>query len=252
VIKQIFQVMTTSNLHSIKASLYLNPLTNDPNDYLARVNSERSLSTREICHAAVTRGGASSTTDVMEYNVDMFLKEMTYQLSDGFSVNTGYFTAGVLIKGVFNSPDETFDPNKHSVLFQFNQGAILRNGASNIDVEITGVARTGCKITEVVDVKSGSVNDAITPNRNLLIKGQKLKIVGDHADVGVLFIKESTGDVVKVSPSDIVYNKPSELIIIMPDLSPGTYQLQVTTQFSTRTLLKEPRTAVFEPLLTVH
>ncbi|WP_260442434.1 DUF4469 domain-containing protein [Tannerella forsythia] len=46
-------------------------------------------------------------------------------------------------------------------------------------------------------------------------------------------------------------NNPSELMIIIPALPVGTYQLEVTTQFSGSTLLKNPRTAVFEKPLSV-
>lgn len=96
-------------LHKIKAILFLNWLTDDPNDYAARVVSERSLNIPEICNSAVNRGGAATTAEAMEHNVNLFFKEMGYQLCDGYSVNTGYFTASTLIKGVFNSSDETFN-----------------------------------------------------------------------------------------------------------------------------------------------
>ncbi len=45
-------------LHRIKANLYENVLTEDANDYLARVSSERTLSITDICSSAVNRGGA--------------------------------------------------------------------------------------------------------------------------------------------------------------------------------------------------
>ncbi|MGV8090966.1 MAG: DNA-binding domain-containing protein [Mangrovibacterium sp.] len=44
-------------LHKVKAYLYDNPLTENPEDYSARVISERSLGIGEICDSAVSRGG---------------------------------------------------------------------------------------------------------------------------------------------------------------------------------------------------
>ncbi|WP_376778754.1 DNA-binding domain-containing protein [Chryseobacterium taichungense] len=45
-------------LHKIKAYLYDNTLTKDnPNDFIARTASERSLNVQQICQAAVFRGG---------------------------------------------------------------------------------------------------------------------------------------------------------------------------------------------------
>jgi len=238
-------------LHSIKARLYENPLTDDPNDFVARVDSERTLSTRDVCVSAVTRGGADTTAERMEHDVGLFFKEMAYRLCDGFSVNTGYFTSEVAIRGVFNSPNETFNPDKHALYIQFNQGSLLRQELSNIQVEILGLGDTEAKILEVEDVKTGSVNDIITPNRNLRIRGSRIKLAGDDDRVGVSFINDSTGEVIKVDPSDIVENKPSEIIILTPALAAGSYRLQVVTQYGKNVILKEPRTAILDHLLNV-
>ncbi len=241
-------------LHRIKAYLYDNALTEDPNDFSARVNAERSLSIKNICEMAVNRGGADVSAAAMEHSVSLFLKEMGYQLCDGYSVNTGYFTATPLIKGVFNSPTETFNPSKHTILFQFNQGETLRAELPNIEVQIMGVADSGLSIAQVTDVKSGSVNDLITPSRNLKISGHKIKIAGENEANGVYFINQSTQERTQVDISDIVTNNPSELIIVIPALAAGSYQLEITTQFgsNTKTLLKEPHTTIFEKILTVQ
>ena len=239
-------------LHRIKAILFPNWLTDDPNDYSARVVSERSLSVSEICSTAVNRGGAATTAEAMEHNVNLFLKEMAYQLCDGFSVNTGYFTATTLIRGVFNSPTETFNPEKHSLIFQFNQGETLRKELDSIEVNITGVGESSITVAQVTDVKTGSVNDLLTPNRNLKIRGYKLKLVGDHPEVGVYFVNEATTERTKVDTTDIVTNNPSELVIVIPALAAGIYTLEVSSQFSgSSTPLKVPRTSKFDKVLTV-
>lgn len=240
-----------SILHKIKASLYPNLLTEDPNDFAARVITERSLNTAEICKEAVGRGGAQTTAEAMEHNVNLFLKEMAYQLCDGYSVNTGYFTATTQLRGVFNSAGETFNTDKHSILFQFNQGEALRKELANVTVEITGVGDASLTINDVLDVKSGTVNDLLTPNRNLKIRGYKLKIAGDNPSNGVTFINLGNNNRVKVDASDIVNNNPAELIIVIPALPVGTYQIEVVSQFGGTTNLKEPRTCLLDKVLTV-
>jgi len=238
-------------MHRIKAILFLNWLTEDPNDYAARVVTERSLNVSEICNSAVSRGGAATTAEAMEHNVNLFLKEMGYQLCDGYSVNTGYFTASTLIKGVFNSPTETFNAAKHSIIFQFNQGETLRRELANVEVDITGVGDSSITVSQVTDVKTGSVNDLLTPNRNLRIKGYKLKLAGDNSAVGVFFVNQATAERTKVEADEIVTNNPSELVIITPALAAGTYTLEVASQFGGSVLLKEPRTSVLDKILTV-
>ncbi|MDR0667476.1 MAG: hypothetical protein LBF90_02520, partial [Prevotellaceae bacterium] len=157
-------------LHRIKAYLYENLLTKEnPHDYMARVVSERSLSVQDICITATTRGNADISAAAMEHAVNLFLKEMGYQLCDGFAVNTGWFTAAVHIRGVFDAPDEAYDPDKHTLLFELHQGSLLRKELQSVDVQIQGVAPVVFGISRVIDVKTGSVNDLLTPNRNLRI-----------------------------------------------------------------------------------
>jgi len=248
--------MDDNILHKIRVNLYENYLTDNPNDYSAKVISERSLSVKEICQTAVKRGGAASTAEAMEHNVGLFLKEMAYQLMDGYSVNTGYFTANTTVRGVFNSSDEHFDPKKHSILFRFNQGDLLRKEIPNVSVQVMGAGDTSIQISHVIDTKTGSVNDLITPNGTLKIKGGKLKIVGDSPQVGVYFQREDNTegeDAVKVAENDIVVNNPSELIVVIPPLEHGSYKLVIRTQFSAgANLLKEPRMTMFDKILHVQ
>ena len=238
--------------HTIKAYLYDNLLTPDPNDFTARVSSERSLSVADICHSAATRGGADVSDAAMSHAVELFLKEMAYRLCDGFAVNTGYFTAMPVVRGVFLSPNETFDPQRHTLQFQFTQGELMRREIEDVEVKIMGVAETGLYIGQVEDMKSRTVNEVLTPGFNLRVTGTKLRVVGDKPGVGIFFRETVTNTATKVDEGDIVVNNPSELMIIIPALPAGTYQLEVTTQYSTgNKLLKEVRSAVFDRPLTV-
>jgi hypothetical protein len=53
-------------------------------------------------------------------------------------------------------------------------------------------------------------------NRNLRIRRNKLKLAGENPEVGVYFINEATGELIKVEADEIVDNKPPELILLPP------------------------------------
>jgi hypothetical protein len=241
-------------LHKIKAQLYDNALTEKPNDFIARVVSEKSLNIKDICLAATTRGGSDISAAAMEHAVNLWLKEMAYSLCDGFSVNTGWFTAQANIRGSFFGPTEKFSPDKHSVSFEFNKGSLLRKELGSVEVNILGVADASLFIAQVIDVKTGSVNEMLTPNRNLRVSGGRIKIVGGNEANGVYFVNTQTSERFKVDAKDIVNNNPSELIIVIPALEAGEYKLEIKTQYSNNktNLLKEPRTAVFDRSLNVE
>jgi hypothetical protein len=237
--------------HKVRAWLYKNLLTPDPDDYSIRVIPDRTLSVRDICDLAESRGGSDVPAAAMEHAVILFFGEMGYQLCDGYAVNTGWFMAAPHVKGVVNSPVEQYNKDKHTLLFEFHQGSLLRKELENVIVEIIGVADTDAIIAQVFDVKSGSVNDIITPDRNLKIAGYKIKIAGDNAANGIYFVNQDTSERTKVDESDIVTNNPSELLVVIPALTAGSYILEVTTQYAPSNILKTPKTTMFDKILTV-
>jgi hypothetical protein len=238
--------------HKIRAELYDNVLTEDPNDFAARVVADKPLTSKDVCNYATQRGGADISAKAMEHAVDLYLNEMVYLLCNGFTVNTGVFNVRPAIKGVFNKATEQFNPEKHKISFDFNQGLRLRKELESVSVEITGVSKVTFFIDEVVDIESDSVNDLLTPNRNLRISGSRIKIDGENAENGVYFINQESKERVKVS-SKIPVNKPSELMVVIPALPAGSYKLEIATQFSGnyKTPLKETRSALFDKVLAV-
>jgi hypothetical protein len=242
-----------AEFHKMKAWLYDNILTADnPNDFFARVFAEGTLGVDDISQSAVKRGGADISAAAMTHAVNLWLKEMAYRACDGFPVNTGWFTMHPMIKGSFNSPTAKFNPAEHTVMFDFKQGLLLRKELGAVDVQVLGVADTSLSIAQVMDVKTGSVNDMITANRNLRISGSKIKIAGEHPDNGIFFINVDTQERIMVDMSDVVNNNPSELIIVIPELAPGTYQVGITSQYTSGgNFLKEPKTTLFDRTLTV-
>ncbi|MDR2537782.1 MAG: DUF4469 domain-containing protein, partial [Treponema sp.] len=100
-------------------------------------------------------------------------------------------------------------------------------------------------------LKTGSINGTLTLGRDVKLSGAKLKIAGDNPDVGLFFVPAGGGAEVKVDPSDLVVNNPSELIAVIPPLSAGIYRVKLVTQYSHGKLLKTPHTFTFDKDLTV-
>ncbi|MDR1878522.1 MAG: DUF4469 domain-containing protein [Bacteroidales bacterium] len=241
----------TKIYHRIKAYLYNSVHRETSDKYTAKVSSERSLNVRQLCEAAIARRGVYMSVSSMEDTVNQFLQEMSHQLCDGFSINTGYFTAGLHIDGIFHNPDEQFNPEKHRVSFNFHQGTTLLQKIEQIEIQIQGLAHVALYISQVTDIRTGSVNDLLTPGRSLKINGCKLKLEGDNEANGVCFINQATQKRIKVDKSDVLTNNPSELIVLIPDLPSGSYKLEITTQCAMGAVLKEPHTTVLNKILTV-
>lgn len=239
-------------LHHVYVRLYPNYFVNIEGAYIARTNSEASLSIEKICAALKNRGGFTGNYDDLVEYVKQFFDEMAYQLCDGFAVNTGYFSIHPHVSGTFDKITEGHDTEKHPVTFRFRIGAPLHALADHIVVEVEGIANVLGYIDEFVDVNTESVNGIASPNGLFSIAGHKIKIIGENAEVGIYFVSEADPAVrIKVS-GNLAENTASKLIGVIPSLSAGKWKVEIRTQFNGSVKhLKEPRVIEGEMVLTV-
>ena len=242
----------SSNHHTIKAELQPNLLKNNQGTFKAQTIAYQTLGIKDICHSLANKPGTGVNPDALEYHVRLFLEEMGELLTDGFAINTGYFAASASIRGSFKHKNDIFDSKRHSVNFKFSQGAVLRKKAAETQAEILHVVSNSYGIQSVKDNHSHSENELLTPGNALHIKGLKLKLTGNHPDVGVYFISETTGECSKVPTTDVLNNLNNQLLIVIPDLQPDTYRLKHITQYAGNSIpLAEVRSTTFAPILRV-
>jgi hypothetical protein len=243
----------TEVLHRIRVKLYPNYLPGVEGAYIARTDSEASLTIEQVCAALKNRGGFTGNYDDLVEHVKQFFDEAAYQLCDGFAVNTGYFSVHPNVGGTFDKVIEGHDTEKHPVSFRFRTRAPLRALAEHIVVEVEGLADVQGYIDEFTDVTTESVNDTATPGGQFSIAGHKLKVAGANPEVGLYFVPEAeAAGRVKVS-GHLAENTASKLIGVIPALAAGKWQVEVKTQYTVGgTFLKEPRIIESPFTLTVQ
>jgi hypothetical protein len=236
----------------IKAVLLPNRLKNNKGKFKAQTITYQTLGIKDVCQSLCSKPGVGSNPEAIEYHVRLFLEEMSELLADGYAINTGYFDAAASIRGSFDFKHDKFDADRHAVTYKFSQGAVMRKKARTTEAEILHVANNNFGIQHVLDNYSGSENDLLTPSNVLKIKGIKLKLVGTHPDVGVYFVNETTQERTKVPTTDVVINQNNQLLIMIPNIQPGSYRLEHITQYAGKgTPLLEPRTSTFVRTLQV-
>jgi hypothetical protein len=228
-----------------------NELTQNPGDLRAQVVNVTSYTQNDVIDRILDMGAGLTRSDV----VAVFEAEkqvVSKIVEEGGAVNTELFNAFPSIGGVFEGPDVPFDHNRHRVKINLHPGVALRAAVQGVKTKRLAAALTGTVITSVTDLKTGSVNDQLTPGRDVKISGMKLKIIGNKAELGLYFMPLGGGAEVKVDPSDIVVNNPSEVIAVIPSLPAGPYHIRIVTQYSSSGKpLKTPHSFTFEKELNV-
>lgn len=219
-----------------------NPLTADPNDYMASAAVKGSINPDAIIDELVKEGMEIKRETALDI-ITRYNRKSAELVLSGYNVNTGLVYMRSVVKGAFY--DKTWNPETNSVYVAINQGIDLRNAVAETTVEFLGIQNDPLEIVSLTDSTTGKTDGTLTKGRNAELKGSYLKITGENPDCGIAFINTSTKEVTKLGTADIVLNEPSRLLILVPaTLTAGEYELSVTTQFSGgNNVLKQPRTA---------
>ena len=231
--------------------LEVNGLTSAPDDYRAQVVNVTSHTQEDIVNRIMRIGAGLTRSDIAAV-LEAEKQVVAEIIADGGAVNTELFNAFPSIQGVFHSAEASVDGIHQKVRINLHAGMALRDAVGAVKTKKLPGVVSGTIISSVTDIKTGSQNNLLTPGRNIRISGARLKIAGDDPSVGLFFESEAGGAPVPVDMSDMVVNHPTELIAVIPALTPGVYRLRIVTQYSGGTQLKHPHTVTFDKPLTVQ
>ncbi|MDR1896687.1 MAG: DUF4469 domain-containing protein [Prevotellaceae bacterium] len=229
-----------------------NPLSEDPDDKKAQVVNVRTYSQDEVIDKILDIGAGLTNSDVV--SVLSGLKKVVTVISDeGDAVTLELFDTYPSIQGVFKGVNDSYDPKRHRTRINLRPGVALRASEKNIKTKKVPGGIHYTTIFSVMDVKSKSVDNLLTPGRNLKIFGEKIKVVGDEAITGIWFINQNDGTRTQVETSDIVTNRASEVIVVIPALTAGEYKIELKTCYSGgSTPTKTSHESTFHKVLTVE
>jgi hypothetical protein len=229
-------------LHRIRVRLYRSNLPRAQGAYYARPANEAALSVEKVAAALKNRGGFTGSYSDLVQHVRLFFEEMAYQLCDGYAVNTGWFLIQPVIGGLFESPEDGFDPKKHRVSFRYRTSSRLRRLSENVEIEIEGAAEGGW-IEFFTDIDSGSVNQTVTPEGLFSAQGRKIKVTGNSPDCGVWFVSKADPSRRYKVARALADNKSARITGLVPALPAGEYGVEIVTCYTVGGIdLKEPKT----------
>ena len=229
-------------LHHIRVKLYRNYLPGGDGTFIARTDSDRTVSIRDICTIMVNRAGFDGDFQTLNDYVSQFEDEVAYQLCDGNAVNLGYYSIHPNVGGVFRSTTHAYSRKENPISFSFTTLAKLREKSKYIDVEIVGLADAPAYIDQFTDVESNYVNSSFIPGNAFTVHGHNIKIEGSSPDCGIYFVPVlSPGNKVKVTR--IFENTPSKVMGLCPATGYAANRIEIVTQYTAgNNNLASPRT----------
>jgi len=227
----------------IRVKLYPSYRPQTEGTYIARTNNEVSLTIEHICMALKDKGGFTGKYEELIDNVRQFFDEMAYQLCDGYTVNTDYFSIHPNIGGTFDSAKEVHNHKKHPISFHLRARSAMSRLTQHITVEVEGLAENAGWIDEFTDYNLNSVNGIFFVDNIFKISGHRIKIAGDDPTCGVYIVPvNNPSKAVKVTR--IAENTPTMIIGRAVRTEHQFNKIEIRTQYtgSDTTLLKTPKT----------
>ncbi len=198
----------------MKYALYPNTLkTQNKGSYLARVRTDKSVNLDDIIEQMSAPGSGIMPSEALGA-VSMFFDVLETVLREGHRVNLPLMKIMPSIKGQFMSLDDRFDPNRHSLTFNFTQGEELKKMALKIKPKKTKAKTHVPAIIKLIDFSQQATVTTFKPGMLIEIHGRNL-VLSDDDDTGVYLCYKGDSKKIsftrKVGPDVIVVCLPKEL-----------------------------------------
>jgi hypothetical protein len=216
------------------------------NDYIAEVSTVgQTLRNEDLAARMVAARSELRLETIMSIlsTRDELVREA---IAQGAAVQDGCVRIAPRVSGAWVGVSHTFDPQVHKLGVDVSPSAELRAVFETIGVEVLGEKDSGAYIGLVTDLASGKTDGAVTPDEDLMVAGDKIKIAPEgETGLGVFLVDEQGED--HPVTHKLSENMPKKLLFRVPLLDSGTYTLKVVTRYSnSSTFLKEPRVIRYE------
>ncbi|MGB4872791.1 MAG: DNA-binding domain-containing protein [Candidatus Promineifilaceae bacterium] len=208
---------------TIEYTLVENKLNTSEGTYRAMVQPKDTIDLAGIIDRMVRRGNTLMREDAMAVQ-EAYHDTLLQVLQEGYNVTTPTANYRASIKGVFDGPDDSFDPSRHKLEVRVNPGLAVRPSLEKVPVVKTEHTTPLPHPQVFHDHISHLDNSVVTPGGGAKIKGYRLKFDQTDPEQGVFFVSASG---VETRVEQVLSIRPSEVIIILPALPADMYRLEV-------------------------
>ena len=179
------------------------------------------------------------------------LEEIYGAIEDGFNVDFGLGRTELTVGGRFKTEFEKFDRERHAIRINLRPSPRLNQLADWFPAEVIQFFPNAPLPNEVSIHNDRYLNQegrefCVIPagyTLPLFIHGKRLKVMGDHPDVGIVIRQEEGEKKYFIEPRMVFINESPSLAFLPPELlTPGRWVVEVWSQYNASyRLYKEPR-----------
>jgi hypothetical protein len=205
--------------------LHPNLMTAEPYSFKAMAVKRTTYNIDNVVEQITGEGSILKITECYAV-IDAFLRQVGFNLKEGICFHSEYFSLSPEISGVFNDDKDKYDPERHQVYPNVKPGKTWKENMANAKLEKMVADENKPQIENVIDMKTKTIDQSLSPGGMAEIRGQLLKIDETANDEGIFIISENGGGETKVSY--LYENFPKTLQFEIPEgLTAGNYKIEV-------------------------
>ena len=198
----------------------------DEDNYVARILVERTIDQDMLITQMLRKRNLVSKTDIVAV-LNSYYEEVIQCINDGNNITLPIANISYSISGIFDTDEDGFTDDKHKLHINLNGGRLIKDLAENIELKKVDAPPASTQITHVKDISSELVNTSVTPEGIFELRGSRLKIAGEHADIGLYFVAE---DNTETKVENLAINSHNKIIAQTPTLASGSYRIRIKSQ----------------------
>lgn len=220
--------MTEEKIGRLKVELYENTFSPGSGERLAQVRLKGRIGLEGLAEDVAKSADGLSPEFILGM-LKLAARAAILRVAGGWAVDCGVCHIYPSVTGTFAPQVKDFHSEVNRVKASYRPTMAMNSVLETIDVEVEGEMVTGPVITSVEDMQTREQNRIVTPRRNLCLRGNRIRIVGNGRESGMRFISVDSGDTVEVEPRDIIINESSTVVALVPELAGGMYFVEITT-----------------------
>lgn len=209
----------------IKYALVKNQMATDKPNYVANVSCMDNKTFDDLLNIMVEEGTGLTRPQALAY-FERLTQTVISLLENGCTVNTPLFKVRPTIKGVFETADDYFNPEKQRLSYTMCAGKRMKPVTANIVLK--KIKSNLPVIKTYLDGVSRETNSKITPGGIAEIKGENLQFNADDPEQGVFFCA-AHHPAAAIRALSFLRNTFNEISFLVPQLEVGNYILKIRT-----------------------
>ena len=204
----------------------------DTREFVGEVKSKGvTLHNEDIADIIVAKGSELRKETIVSV-LNQRDTEVSEWLCSGGSFADGIVQMSPRVSGVWESAKDTFDATRHKKTLDLVLTSAFKSALEKVQVLVLGEKNAVASIARITDTATGKTDGTVTIGDDILIEGEKIKVLDvDDEEQGV-FVVDSSGAEHRVSRR-LSVNKPTQVMARVPsDVSAGKVKIVVKTRYS--------------------